>query len=145
MKKIVILKDYVCFITSFLFTCFSYLFGGWDVALQSLILVMGIDYLTGVCKGIKNKNLNSKVGGEGILKKAGYLLVVMLAVILDRLVGGTEAVRTFVIYSFVANESLSILENWGSMGLKLPKKIFELLEQLKQENETITIKEGETK
>jgi len=119
-------------------TCLSgltYILGGWDGALQTLLLVMALDYITGVCKAIKQKKLNSKSGLLGILKKFGYLVIVALAVVIDHLAGNTGAVRTLVIYFFVANDGLSILENWGSIGLPLPKKLFELLEQLKNEND----------
>ena len=57
-----------------------------------------------------------------------------LAVVIDHLSGETGVVRTMVIYFFIANDGLSILENWGAIGLPLPKKIFELLEQLKNDN-----------
>lgn len=119
-------------------TCLSglaYVLGGWDSALQTLVLVMALDYLTGVCKAVKQKKLNSRTGLLGILKKFGYLIIVALAVVLDHLIGNTGAVRTLIVYFFVANDGLSILENWGSIGLPLPKKLFELLEQLKHEND----------
>lgn len=119
-------------------TCLSgltFVLGGWDYALQTLVLVMALDYVTGVCKAIKKKELNSKTGLLGILKKFGYLVIVALSVVLDRLAGNTGAVRTLVIYFFVANDGLSILENWGSIGLPLPKKLFEILEQLKHDND----------
>ena len=57
--------------------------------------------------------------------------------IIDNLAGNTGAVRTLVIYFFVANDGLSILENWGAMGLPLPQKLVELLEQLKKENNPV--------
>ena len=69
------------------------------------------------------------------MKKVGYLIVVTLAVLLDKITGNTGAIRTIVIYFFVANEGISILENWGGMNLPLPKKIFEILEQLRNEND----------
>ena len=96
---------------------------------------MGIDYITGVIKAIKKKKLNSKTGLWGIAKKFGYLLIVMLSVVMDKIVGDTGAIRTMVIYFFVANDGISILENWGEMGLPLPQKIFNVLEQLKNDND----------
>ena len=112
----------------------AYFLGGWDIALQLLITVMVLDYLTGVAKAIYNKKMNSKVGAKGIIKKFGYLVIVALAVILDKVTGNTGAIRTLVIYFFVANEGISILENWGSMGLPLPQKLTDTLEQLKNDN-----------
>lgn len=112
----------------------AYFLGGWDTALQTLILVMSLDYITGVCKAIKKKKLNSKTGIWGIIKKFGYLIIVMLSVVMDKIAGDTGAIRTMVIYFFVANDGISILENWGDMGLPLPQKIFDVLEQLKNNN-----------
>lgn len=120
---------------STLTTSLVYFFGGFDIALQTLLIVIILDYITGICKAIYNKKLNSSVGRKGIIKKVGYLLVVVLSVLLDRLAGNTGAIRTLVIYFFVANEGISILENWGGMNLPLPQKIFDILEQLKKEND----------
>lgn len=129
------MKNTICAIGGAVLTGASYLLGGFDAALLTLAIVMGLDYITGVCKAIKQKKLNSKAGLLGILKKFGYLVIVALAVIIDRMVGDTGAVRTMVIYFFVANDGLSILENWGAIGLPLPKKLFEVLEQLKRDND----------
>lgn len=118
-----------------LLTGVAYFLGGWDTALQTLILVMILDYITGVFKAIKKKKLNSKTGIWGIIKKFGYLIIVALAVIMDKIVGDTGAIRTMVIYFFVANDGISILENWGQMGLPLPQKLHEVLEQLKSDND----------
>lgn len=129
------MKNTICIIGGALLTGTSYLLGGFDSALLTLAIVMGLDYITGVCKAVKQKKLNSKTGALGILKKFGYLVVVALAVIIDRMAGDTGAIRTIVIYFFVANDGLSILENWGAIGLPLPKKLFEVLEQLKNDND----------
>jgi toxin secretion/phage lysis holin len=129
------MKNLISFTTGTLLTGIAYFLGGWDTAIQTLILVMGIDYITGVIKAIKKKKLNSKTGLWGIAKKFGYLLIVMLSVVMDKIVGDTGAIRTMVIYFFVANDGISILENWGEMGLPLPQKIFNVLEQLKNDND----------
>ena len=128
------MKNIFNFITGTLATTLVYFLGGWDIALQTLLIVIGLDYLTGVCKAIYNKKLNSTISFKGIVKKIGYLIIVAVAVELDNITGNTGAIRTLVIYFFVANEGISILENWGSMGLPLPQKIFDVLEQLKNEN-----------
>jgi len=132
------LKNIVNFITGTLATMILYYLGGWDVALQILTLIVILDYVTGVCKAIYNKKLNSEVGLKGIVKKLGYFIVVAVAVILDRVMGDTGAIRTLVIYFFVANEGLSIIENWGGMGLPLPQRLTDLLEQLKNDNDPKT-------
>lgn len=128
------MKNFINFLSGTLATTIVYFLGGWDIALQALLILIVVDYLSGICSAIYNQKLNSKVGLKGIIKKVGYLLVVTLAVILDRIAGNTGAIRTLVIYFFVANEGISILENWGNMGLPLPQKMFDVLEQLKNES-----------
>ena len=130
------MKNTICAIGGAVMTGAAYLLGGFDNALLTLAIVMALDYITGVCKAVKHKKLNSKAGLLGILKKFGYLVIVALSVIIDHMAGDTGAIRTMVIYFFVANDGLSILENWGAMGLPLPKKLFEVLEQLKNDNDT---------
>ena len=128
------MKSLVNFITGTVLTGVLYLLGGWDIALQTLLIVIVIDYISGICKAIYNKKLNSKVGIKGIVKKFAYLLTVALAVELDQITGGTGAIRTLVIYFFVANDGISILENLGGMGIPLPNKLTEVLEQLRDDN-----------
>jgi toxin secretion/phage lysis holin len=99
-----------------------------------MLIMIVLYYITGLCKAIHNKKINSLIGAKGIIKKVGYLIVVAMSVLLDQVVGDTGAIRSIVIYFFVANEGISILENWGSMGLPLPKVIIETLEQLKNKN-----------
>ncbi len=128
------MKDFINITSSTIATTLLYFLGGWDIALQILLIVVVLDYLTGVAKAIYNKKMNSTVGLKGIIKKVGYFIIVAVAVILDKITGNTGAIRTLVIYFFVANEGISILENWGGMGLPLPQRIFEVLEQLKNDN-----------
>ena len=122
-------------ITSIIFTTFVYLIGGFDVAMQSLLIVMVVDYLTGFTSAIYNKNLSSKIGFKGILKKISYLCVVALSVVIDNLTGQNGLIRTLVIYFFVANDGLSIIENMAEMNIKLPQKLIDCLEQIKKKGE----------
>lgn len=128
------MKNFINFINGTLATTLVYFLGDWDIALQTLIIVIVLDYITGLLKAIANKKINSTVGLKGIIKKVGYLVIVAVAVLLDRIAGNTGAIRTLVIYFFVANEGISILENWGGMGLPLPQKLIDTLEQLKNDN-----------
>jgi toxin secretion/phage lysis holin len=128
------MKNIINFFTSTLLTTVVYFLGGLDIALKTLLIFILLDYITGLCKAIVNKKVNSIIGIKGIIKKVGYLIVVALSVQLDNITGSTGALRTLVIYFFVANEGISILENWGSIGLPLPKKITDVLEQIKKEN-----------
>ena len=109
-----------------------YLLGGLDIALKSLLIVIVIDYVTGILSAIYNKQINSKVGFKGILKKFSYLLIIALSVIIDNILGQSGTVRTLVIYFFVANDGISILENVAEMNIPLPPKLLETLEQLKK-------------
>lgn len=127
------MKSIYSFITGTLLAGICYALGGVDVALQTLLTMIVLDYVTGVLKAMFNKKLNSEIGAKGIIKKVGYLFIVAVAVILDRTVGDTGAIRTIVIYFFVANEGISILENWAGMGLKTPKALMDMLEQLKKD------------
>lgn len=119
---------------STLATWLVYFLGGWDIALKLLLIMVTLDYITGVFKAIHNKKLNSFIGLKGIIKKFGYFIIVAMATILDIITGDTGAIRTLVIYFFIANDGISILENWGGMGLPLPQKLFDVLEQLKSDN-----------
>lgn len=110
----------------------AYIFGGFDSLFFSLLIVMFIDYITGLCKAVHDKKLNSTIGLKGILKKLGYLIIIILATLFDRLIhDDSMAIRTLVIYFFISNEAISILENWGAIGLPLPKKLYEVFEKLK--------------
>jgi toxin secretion/phage lysis holin len=79
--------------------------------------------------------LSSKTGFIGIIKKFCYLLVVSLSVVIDNLTGQSGLIRTLVIYFFVANDGISIIENMAEMNIKLPKKLIDSLEQLKKKGD----------
>lgn len=129
------MKHFISDIVSVIFTTFVYLIGGFDIAIQSLLIVMVVDYLTGIASAIYNKELSSKIGFKGILKKFSYLCVVALSVVIDNLTGQSGLIRTLVIYFFVANDGLSIIENMAEMGVKLPQKLIDSLEQIKKKGE----------
>lgn len=109
-----------------------YLLGGFDVAIQCLLIAIILDYITGMIKAFVTKNLSSSIGFRGIAKKVGILILVMLAVLVDRVTGESGAIRTLIIYYFVANEGLSIIENLGEAGLPIPKAIKDALLALKK-------------
>ena len=129
------MKHLINDVISVILTTFVYLVGGFDIAIQSLLIVIVIDYLTGIASAIYNKELSSKIGLKGILKKVCYLLVVALSVVIDKLLGQGGLIRTLVIYFFVANDGLSIVENMAEMNIKLPKKLIDALEQIKKKGE----------
>ena len=129
------MKNLINFITGTLFTGITYFLGGWDMALEILLWMIVLDYLTGVFKAIFNKKLNSEVGIKGVIKKVGYLVIVAVSVMLDRIIGDTGAIRNIVIFFFVANEGISLVENWVAMGLPMPQVIIDTLEQIKQKGD----------
>lgn len=129
------MKHFINDILSVILTTIVYLLGGFDIALQSLLIVMIVDYLTGIASAIYNKELSSKIGFKGIIKKFSYLCVVALSVVIDNLTGQGGLIRTLVIYFFVANDGLSIIENMTEMGVKLPQKLIDSLEQIKKKGE----------
>lgn len=117
-------------------TFFTYLFGGWDVALSILITFMILDYITGVIWAYIQKNLNSEVGFKGLVKKCMILVVLIIATMLDRLLNTeTWIFRTLVAYFYIANEGISLLENISNLGVPIPTKIKDALEQLNKEND----------
>lgn len=128
------MKEIFNTVIAFLGTTFIYLFDGIDVAMTCLLIAIVIDYISGLIKAYECKVLSSKIGFRGILKKVGVLLVVMLAVLIDRVAGNTGAIRTLVIYYFVANEGLSIVENLAEAGIPVPKSLKKALKALKKEN-----------
>lgn len=127
------MKNIFNFIISTVLTTVVYYLGGMDTALKTLLILIVLDYITGICQAIVNKKINSTIGAKGIIKKVGYLIIVAVSVVLDQIVGDTGAIRNLVIYFFVANEGISILENWGAIGLPLPQKIFDVLDQIKND------------
>ena len=109
----------------------GYFLGGCDGLLYALIAFVVIDYITGVMYAIINRELSSAVGFKGIFRKVLIFLLVGIANIIDVQVIGTGAVlRTAVIFFYISNEGVSLLENAGHLGLPIPEKIKTVLEQL---------------
>ena len=113
---------------------FSFLFGNFDFLLKALLVLMVIDYITGLCKAFINKRINSSIGGKGIIKKVVYLSMVTVSVIIDQLLVGNGNIRLIVITTFIINEILSILENSREMGIKVPKILNDALEKIAKKN-----------
>ena len=108
----------------------GYFLGGCDGLLYALIAFVVIDYITGVMCAIIDRKLSSAVGFKGIFRKVLIFLLVGIANIIDVQVIGTGAVlRTAVIFFYISNEGVSLLENAGHLGLPIPEKIKTVLEQ----------------
>ena len=109
----------------------GYFLGGCDGLLIALVVFVAADYVTGVMCAISDKKLSSEVGFKGICRKVLIFLLVGIANILDVQVIGTGSVlRTAVIFFYLSNEGVSLLENAAHLGLPVPEKMKEILEQL---------------
>ena len=109
--------------------------GGFDGFLYALIVVVGVDYVTGVMAGILNRELSSRIGFRGIFKKIVIFCLVAVAHIIDaHVIGNGSVLRTAVIFFYLSNEGISILENAAHVGLPIPKKLKAVLEQIKEED-----------
>lgn len=123
------------------------LFGGWDGALITLMIFMGIDYLTGlIVAGVfhnsqktENGTLESRAGWKGLCRKGVTLLVVLVACRLDLAIGA-NFIRDAVVIAFIANETISIVENAGLMGVPIPSVIVKAIEVLKEKTENENMK-----
>ena len=116
----------------------SYLLGGWDAAISIMFVIMGIDYVTGILCAFRGKSdktpggaFSSRAAFGGITKKLMMLLIIMLAVALDRLMGTDSVCRIAAIGFYVANEGMSIVENAAVLGVPFPASLLKVLETLK--------------
>jgi len=106
--------------------------GGYDGFLYALIAFVVIDYLLGVMCAIIEKHLSSDVGARGIFKKVVIFSLVGIAHIIDQnIIGDGGVIRTAVIFFYLSNEGISIIENATRLGLPIPEKLRDVLEQLK--------------
>jgi toxin secretion/phage lysis holin len=114
----------------------GYFLGGCDGLIIALVVFVIVDYLTGILCAIEDRSLSSEVGFKGIAKKVVIFLLVGIANILDVEVIGTGSVlRTAVIFFYLSNEGISILENSTHLGLPVPKKLKDVLEQIHDRSE----------
>lgn len=110
--------------------------GGYDGLIYALAAFVIADYATGVMCAISDKKLSSGVGFQGIFKKVLIFILVGIANILDvQVIGSGSVLRTAVIFFYISNEGVSLLENAGHLGLPIPGKMKEILEQLHDRDE----------
>lgn len=115
-------------------TWIGWLVGGYDTMMITLLLFMIIDYISGIMCGIANKNISSAVGFKGIFKKIMIILLVGITNMLGMAIN-IEGLRYIVISFYLANEGISIIENASILGLPIPQKIKDVLEQIKSSSE----------
>lgn len=106
--------------------------GGQDEALRILLILIAVDYSSGIIKAYITKTANSKLGIIGILKKVMIILVIVLAYHLDTLLGSKLGIKTLTIGVFISNEGLSILENASICGVPIPEKVKNVLTQYQE-------------
>ena len=136
------MKESICFGVGVVGSAIASLFGGWDAALVTLLIFMGIDYLTGlIVAGVFHQSpksdggaLESRAGWKGLCRKGVTLLIVLVGCRLD-VVMGSNFIRDAVVIAFIANETISIIENAGLMGLPIPAVIIKAIEVLKKKAE----------
>ena len=136
------MKDSICTVIGLIGGTIAALFGGWDTALQTLVIFMSIDYITGlVVAGVFHASpksrtgaLESRAGWKGLIRKGETLLIVLVACRLDAVMA-TSFVRDAVVIGFICNETISIVENAGLMGLPIPAALTKAVDILKQRSE----------
>ena len=136
------MKNVICGIIGIVGGFFASAFGGWSAALTTLLIFMGIDYLSGlIVAGVfhsspksEDGTLESRAGWKGLIRKCMTLLAVLIGARLDILLG-TAYIKDALVIAFCVNELLSIIENWGLMGLPMPKVMSDAVELLKAKSE----------
>ena len=133
------MRYYVDLIIGIIGSFISYLFGGWNTMIQTLLLFMVLDYLTGIIvAGVFHKSsksasgaLSSKAGFKGLAKKIVILIVICLTYRIDIMLNFNNTLYSIVVIAYITNESISILENAIAMGIPVPKKLEEAIENMK--------------
>ena len=138
-REVIGMKQTICTAVGLAGSIIANLFGGWDDALTTLLIFMVIDYVSGlIVAGVFKKSpktdtgaLESKAGWKGICRKGMTLLFVLIAYRLDLTIG-TNYIRNAVIIAFIANETISLVENAGLMGVPLPAVITKAIDVLQK-------------
>jgi len=130
------MKVVLCYLKTFFIALSGYIgffLGGFDGLLRTLILFVIIDYLSGLMCAVVNKNLSSEIGARGIFKKILIFLIIGTAHNIDAyLFNDSDILRTAVVFFYISNEGLSLLENIGNLGLPFPEKLKSALIQIKK-------------
>ena len=117
-------------------TILSFLFGDMEGLMVALIALIILDYISGVIAAAVEKRLSSEVGAKGIAKKIFMLLIVALANIVDTsVIGDGHVLKTVTVVFYICNECISLIENAGRIGVPVPKKLLDVLEQLRNKDE----------
>ena len=133
------MKQTICTVLGLIGSTIASFFGGWDAGLATLLIFMGIDYISGLIVAGVFKNspktstgsLESRAGWKGLCRKCMTLIFVLVAYRLDIIIG-TNYIRDAVIIAFIANETISLVENAGLMGVPLPAVITKAIDMLQK-------------
>lgn len=137
------MKETICVVLGMIGSTIASFFGGWNAGLTTLVIFMAIDYLSGlVVAGVFHKSnksdtgsLESYAGWKGLCRKIYTLVIVLVAYRLD-LVIGTSYIRDATVIAFITNETISLVENAGLMGVPLPKVITRAIDILQKKTES---------
>ena len=108
--------------------------GGWDMLLKSIVILMVLDYATGLLKAIYNKKLSSEIGFKGLIRKITIFIVIATAYVIQGIVGDEVPLREITILFFIANEGISLIEN-SSEFVPIPEKLKDVLIQIRKEGD----------
>ncbi len=123
-------------IMAFFCTVLGFVFGDADGMMIALIALIVLDYISGVIAAAVEKKLSSSVGAKGIAKKVFMLLIVAVANIVDiNVIGEGHVLKAVTVVFYIANECISLIENAGRIGVPVPKKLLDILEQLKNKDD----------
>ncbi len=115
---------------------FGFVFGDLNGLMIALVALIILDYISGVIAAVVEKKLSSEVGAKGIAKKIFMLLIVAVANIVDiNVIGEGHVLKSVTVVFYIANECISLIENAGRLGVPVPKKLLDVLEQLKSKEE----------
>lgn len=145
MDKIFNLRNEIFTTIGIIGAFIAQLYGGWTIGMSALVITMCIDYVTGLLvAGIFHKSkksedgrLESHAGWKGLVKKCVTMLLVLVAIEIDKVTGSGTFVRDAVVIGFFANECVSVIENAGLMGMPLPNILVEAIEVLKKKADSI--------
>ena len=137
------MKEVICGAAGVIGAAISTAFGGWDAGIKTLIIFMAIDYISGlVVAGVFHNStktdtgtLESRAGWKGLCRKCGTLLLVLVAYRLDLMIGANY-IRDAVVIAFIANETISIIENAGLMGIPLPEVLTNAVDILQKKTKS---------
>lgn len=114
----------------------GFLFGGWSELLTALLVIQALDIITGFLVGVKNEGVSSKEMRAGLIRKMGVWILVIFAHTIDTvLLDGQLVAQTGVLFAFIANEGLSLVENLGNIGVIVPESVTKYLAQVKNKSD----------